>query len=298
MKKFLTSSLGGIPFVWDDWRFQNDFYLETMEAFCQAFAQSVDANSFILEGCVLNQGAGTLSAGLVYIGGELQIVEAVTGLATPLSSEAWYWELGSASYDAAGIKTLEDGITIVSTYQKKVAGLAIYTIGSEPVGAHRYDINEALRGRWVSPTSPYGSYTEEISPNPLGYANPWGLQWKYDAVLKELTVRGLYSVTGGSSFGSEHIYLNNRFLLQSFRESPASGIAYQPAFYSPSGANTGIMNAAINVAVGASDLAVFALSLGTINLGGAEVCVLNGRKLDGTVLPVGSTVILNHKFYL
>jgi len=124
MKKLKTDINGGFPFELDDLRWIGQGLDESFKGLTEAFAKN-DAGDFVLSGCALSNisfPSGSIqfdiTAGYIVIDGEVCKVEAGTGIV--VSGAAWYFDIDTTDFDAAGNETFENATTN-DTYQKRPA---------------------------------------------------------------------------------------------------------------------------------------------------------------------------------
>lgn len=114
MNKLLTNINGGFPFVLDDIRFNDVAYRDAFKGILEAF--NIPSNGrYIISGCEITQ-TGTpvpthwqISAGYIFYDGEIYPVDAHSIQIQLGQGMDYYWQ-PVISYDAAGLKTFEDGL--------------------------------------------------------------------------------------------------------------------------------------------------------------------------------------------
>jgi len=132
MNSLKTDINGGLPWVLDDFRFHHDQTREALTAIILGL--NIDGLNCRLQGVIGTWNGSTwdVSAGYLFINGEVVRVDAQTGLADTDAGFDYYYVTVSETFDAAGLKSLEDGGT-ADTYKKR-RGI-INANGANPVGA-------------------------------------------------------------------------------------------------------------------------------------------------------------------
>jgi len=121
MNKFITTDVGGLPIVLDDFRFIDDSVREAFFGIVTAWGVA-NEESYILSGCEITLGVNiSVAAGYVVIQGEVYKFNAqsITGTA-PSGEEVTF--VPSTAFDSAGNKTFDSGGTF-DTYQLRTAAL-------------------------------------------------------------------------------------------------------------------------------------------------------------------------------
>jgi len=128
MNKFITTNNGGLPYVLDDIRFEQDAVREAFLGLVNSWGVA-NEESYILNGCEITVGATIdITAGHVVIQGEIYKVLAQSITATVPPGEELVFEVVT-SFDPAGNKTFDSGATF-DTYENRRAQLAYQTIGA------------------------------------------------------------------------------------------------------------------------------------------------------------------------
>ena len=118
MDKYITTALGGLPKVLDDYRWFLGQIVAGNHGIYQAFNNILRGlgDDFIVQGCVVtgSNPNKSLTEGWILLGSELLKVDAIAGtLDTSVNSHY----IKAVSFDPAGLKTLLNGSTS-DTYQK------------------------------------------------------------------------------------------------------------------------------------------------------------------------------------
>lgn len=124
MNKLETTQLGGVPFDWDDWRFEQEAVREAFFGLLSAWG--VDpATSFIISGCTstLNGLNFDISAGYIAFSGEIYKVDAHSVLvALPVGfNHQW---LPLVTFDPAGLESTKN-LGTVDTYEIRRANVFV-----------------------------------------------------------------------------------------------------------------------------------------------------------------------------
>ena len=119
MNKFITTDVGGLPIVLDDFRFIDDSVRNAFAGFSGAFGNTTQ-DGYRLQGASLTPNAGNfdVAAGYIVFGGEIFQVNAAT-ISAPLAGQRHIWAINTA-FDSAGSKTFDSGATF-DTYQLRTA---------------------------------------------------------------------------------------------------------------------------------------------------------------------------------
>lgn len=128
MNKFITTDVGGLPIVLDDFRFIDDSVREAFFGIVTAWGVT-NEESYILSGCEITLGVNiSVAAGYVVIQGEVYKFNAqsITGSA-PSGEEVTF--VPSTAFDSAGNKTFDSGGTF-DTYQLRTAALQYNVIAA------------------------------------------------------------------------------------------------------------------------------------------------------------------------
>jgi len=119
MNKFITTDVGGLPIVLDDFRFIDDSVRNAFFGLAGAFGNTTQ-DGYRLQGASLTPNAGNfdVEAGYIVFNGEIFQVNAAT--VPPASvGQRLIWSINTA-YDSAGSKTFDSGATF-DTYQLRTA---------------------------------------------------------------------------------------------------------------------------------------------------------------------------------
>lgn len=129
MNKLQSTDLGGIPFEWDDLRWESDAVREALLNLVKGLSEQEYLN-MVIWGCNVN-GAGH-TAGAVLINGELCSVDASATLPTPGVGQVLHFQLIETD-DSFGTETMQNG-SVTNQYKvRKAIVVASNTPGNNPL---------------------------------------------------------------------------------------------------------------------------------------------------------------------
>lgn len=239
MNDFKTDANGGIPYVFDDYRWEHDADKRAFFALVNGLAKEEDV--VIIQGVEIT-GTGTtqnVSEGYVLIEGEVVQVDAHT--TTNLDAGIDYRHiLITESFDAAGLKNLEDGGT-ADTYRKRRATIEGES-GTIQAGEIAFGTNVKTLGDLIGGMSgnwEFATPTENIDADISSLSGTFRTkqvgqvcfaQWNLTIALssetaslsfqapmnrapQENTTLGIYSVEGGNGRQLVYVEINSAKLL-------------------------------------------------------------------------------------
>lgn len=116
MNKLKTDNTGGVPFDWDDWRWEQEGVREAFFGILSAWG--IDpSDSFIISGCTstFNGLNYDISTGFIALGGEVYKVEAHSVIVALTAGNTHFWEV-STTFDSSGLEVTKNAGT-VNTYE-------------------------------------------------------------------------------------------------------------------------------------------------------------------------------------
>lgn len=186
MDSLKTDILGGFPWVLDDFRWHHDATREAITEIVHGL--NLEGLNCKLQGVIptFNGVTYDITAGYLFVDGEIVKYDAQNGLATPAGGGFdYYFVTISETFDAAGNKALEDGGT-ADAY--KVRRAVVNEGGIFPVGGDLvFDVKE---GADDFPTLP------SVINRVLGFSDAWNLVSA--ATLDALAHTGLDAVVSGA----------------------------------------------------------------------------------------------------
>lgn len=159
MNKFKTTDQGGLPFVLDDNRWQDDGYRQAFKGIMSAYGVT-DNQAVILSGCerTITASTITISEGYISIAGEICFVPTHSYPNAGLSNLE-YWVI-DVSYNNDGVKTFQNGDTN-DTYEVRIGKIS--TANSVPTGFTRYQDTPTI----------FDIINQKIDSIPLGVIMMW-----------------------------------------------------------------------------------------------------------------------------
>lgn len=137
MNRVISDVNGGIPFRWDDLRFESAAVREAFKGLLSAYGIAPN-DSFIISGIQIT--GQNYTAGYVCLSGEIYAVDAATA-PTPGVGQINYWDI-DISYDPNGNKQMRSGGAIQSYQIRKAKVVA----GVAPVSYLPFDAGRMVAG--------------------------------------------------------------------------------------------------------------------------------------------------------
>lgn len=149
MNRLDTTPLGGVPFDWDDWKWEQDGVREAFFGLISAWG--IDpADSFIISGCTstLNGLNYDISEGYIALSGEIYKVDAHSVVVALAGGFAHQWA-PLISYDPAGFEATKNAGT-VNTYENRRA----HVVNALIVGAFMPMLSDDIHQKVFEKISP------------------------------------------------------------------------------------------------------------------------------------------------
>lgn len=113
MNRLKTENLGGLPYAWEDFRFEQQAYRDAFFALASPFGIT-KADSFVIQGINARISGGNIvwDAGIIALGGEICAVDAGTMSTSGMGSTGGVlnaWWVVASTYDSAGNIDFKDG---------------------------------------------------------------------------------------------------------------------------------------------------------------------------------------------